>query len=167
MKKIILILLVACSCIVQAQVSVDGSLKLYNNLPTYKVLNTDSVLVAFPKLFATNKANVLLFFSPDCDHCEEELETITKANNSFKEVQFILVSNRPLFMLKPFIAKHQLPKYKNIKVISDNKNDIARYYSIGSYPSMVIYNNKKVTVKKFISSKVAVDDILKYAMLGQ
>lgn len=140
----------------------DSSLSKFNTIPKNKVLNTDSILKPFASFLKTPKPVVVMFYSPDCDHCQTELEAILNAN--LTEIQFVLVSNRPLFLLKPFAKKYKLSQYKNITIISDYKNEIARYYGIGSYPSMVIYNAKHEAVKRFMSSMVSTSDIKRLAL---
>lgn len=131
-----------------------ASIKKYNQLPKSVVIDLQNKKKVFKSLFNNNQPTVVMFFSPDCDHCEEELEKIQQERQNMKTINFIMISNRPLSLLKPFYKKHKLSNFKNINIYSDPSNLIARYYGIGSYPSMVIYDAQHRFTKRYISSIV-------------
>jgi thiol-disulfide isomerase/thioredoxin len=143
----------------QTIVKLDSSLIAYNTLPLLKVLQLDSTPILLKKLFIKNKPTVLIFFNPDCDHCQQELENIIAHNADVKNTQFICISNRPLFMVKPFAKQLKINKTPNIKMVSVPDNAMFRYYGIGGFPSMIIYNNAKIATKKYVSSIVTIADI--------
>ncbi len=123
----------------------------FNQIPTNAVVDMKHKKIAFNKLFVSNQATVLMFFSPDCDHCEHELEKIQNSNEKLSSINFILLSNRPIELIQAFAQKHQLHKYSNIQVYADPENFMARYYGIGGYPSMLIYTQQHVASKKYVS----------------
>jgi thiol-disulfide isomerase/thioredoxin len=145
--------------------SADSNLKYFINLPVSKVSKLDSTKCSFASLFKKNKPVVAMLFSPDCEHCQHQVELIQNNMDSLKEINFILISNRPLFMLKDFYKKFNLKKYKNISVINDADNTIARFFKIGAYPTLTFYNNNLVPTKQYVSAIVGWKEILKYARM--
>jgi thiol-disulfide isomerase/thioredoxin len=147
----------------QTVVKIDSTLIAYNTLPSLKVLQLDSTRISFQKLFIKNKPTVLIFFNPDCDHCQQELENIIAHIAEVKNIQFICISNRPLFLIKPFAKLLKIQKIPNIKMVSIADNALFRFYGVGSFPSMVIYNNARIATKKYVSTIVTIAGITKWA----
>jgi thiol-disulfide isomerase/thioredoxin len=145
----------------QIVVKIDSSLMAYNTLPSLKVLQLDSTRISFQKLFIKNKPTVLIFFNPDCDHCQQELENIIEHINEVKNIEFICISNRPLFLIKPFAKLLKIQKIPNVKMVSIADNALFRFYGVGSFPSMVMYNKAKIATKKYVSTIVSIAGILK------
>jgi thiol-disulfide isomerase/thioredoxin len=164
MKQLLFILFILFSVNINAQ-DADTNLKYFMPLPVSKVLKLDSSKIAFASLFKQKKPVVAMLFSPDCDHCQHQVELIERNMDSLQGIAFILISNRPIFMLKDFYKKYDFKKYKNITLICDSDNTIARFFRIGAYPTLTFYNKNSKPTKQYVSAIVGWQEILKYARM--
>jgi thiol-disulfide isomerase/thioredoxin len=162
MKYLLLLIVLFFSTYIFAQ-NADSNLKYFTILPVSKILKIDSTKCTFASLFKKNKPVVAMLFSPDCDHCQHQVEMIQRNMDSLKGINFVLISNRPLFMLKDFYKKYNFKKYKNMSIINDADNTIARFFRIGAYPTLTFYNKNLVPTKQYVSAIVGWQEILKYA----
>src|SRR5690606_19503923 len=48
----------------------------------------------------------LLFFSPDCDHCQHETESLVKNIEKFKGIQIVMATTQPFPAMKEFAARY-------------------------------------------------------------
>jgi thioredoxin-related protein len=158
MKHFFITLFSICICITlnaqTASTFTAEQLAKFNAAPANKVVKMDSIAIAFNKLIPKQKATVLMFFNPDCDHCQDQTTEIVSHIDTLKNINFVLVSNRPLFMIKDFTKKYKTNKCKNIKVVQDNTNALVRHYEVASFPSLIIFDDKGQFVAKYMSSIV-------------
>jgi len=94
------------------------------------------------------KPVVLIYFAPDCEHCQALMKQIFSRINTFKNTQIVLVTFEPLQVLPPFEKEFQTAKYSNIKVGSEVKPlFLQRYYQLQHTPFTALFNkNGKLIV---------------------
>jgi len=143
MKKIItlsLILLAGYSCIAQAD-----TLKPYQKnkeLPGFSLLLTDSTLFT-PRNLAADKKIILMLFSPDCDHCQKQLEDLLSIRELPSKAELVMISVYPMNFIRDFYKKYKLEKYPFIHLGQDNKNFCIPFYMPHTVPVLVYYNKEK------------------------
>src|SRR5215468_6227785 len=74
-------------------------------LPPFKMfLSNDSVFSAtqLPK----DKPVIVIYFDPECDHCQKVLAEIFKKINSFKKTEIVLVTFNPVADIAAFEKQH-------------------------------------------------------------
>ncbi|HMH21383.1 MAG TPA: thioredoxin-like domain-containing protein [Puia sp.] len=113
------------------------------DLPSFNLLLVDSTTVLNTSTIPDGKTISLLFFSPDCEHCQEETESIIKNMNSLKNVQFYFVTIDPFDRLKIFNQYYQLSQYTNIILGRDYTFSFPKYFDIKTTPFLAIYNKHK------------------------
>jgi peroxiredoxin len=145
---------------VHAQAYTDSNLAKLTPLPNVVSLRLDSSKTTLNKLMKADTPNVVLFFSPDCDHCQEEISNIRDHIDTMKDINFILVTNRPPFMIKPFVKEYKLGKIKNFTFLSDYGNSLTRHFGFSSNPSMFIYNKQGKCVAGYNSAMVPISIII-------
>src|SRR5579859_4295090 len=82
--------------------------------PSFDILLTDSVTRLNTATIKEGDPIVLLYFSPDCEHCQKETESILRHMPAMKEVRFYFVTNDPFDRLKVFQGYYKLDRYPNI-----------------------------------------------------
>ncbi len=147
----------------KAQLMPDNQ-KTYAKIPSTKVTELNNKEIPFNTVLHGKKPNVIIFFSPDCDHCQDELLSIKTNIKSLDSIQFVLVSNKPTSFLNSYAQQIGIQKFKNIKIVSDANNNLVRYYDIGNYPSMVIYDAKKIFKQRYVASMVPISIIKREAL---
>ncbi len=157
MKQLLLIFSICIySIALSAQPYADSSLVKLSKIPTYKSLSVDSANTNIQKLLKVGMPNIVMFFSPDCDHCQDEVTKIRESIDSLAFINFILVSNRPPSLIKQFAKEYKISGLKNITYISDLGNNLTRFFGISSNPSMFFYDKNLKCTAGYNSSMVPV-----------
>ena len=82
--------------------AVDSSRTPYlmdKKLPFFKMMLTDSSLF-YKSNLKKNRATIIIFFSPDCEHCQMETKELTASIKLFKKAQIIMASPLDYIILK-------------------------------------------------------------------
>src|SRR4030095_13526934 len=90
-----------------------------------------------------SKPFVLIYFDPDCDHCQKLMTELFKKINSFKKAQMVLVTFKPVTEVIAFEKKYGTRKYANMKVGTEGTLFYLRnYYKLIKMPFTVLYDKK-------------------------
>lgn len=93
---------------------------------------------------------VLIYFSPDCEHCQSFTKDLLKNSNVVANKQVVMVTFQAMDMLKPFVTQYSLGTYPNFKVGTEGTSYLVqRYYQIRSFPYIAIYDKKGNLVRTF------------------
>jgi len=93
---------------------------------------------------------VLIYFSPDCEHCQDFTKDLVKNYQVVANKQVVMVTFQSMEMLKPFVKNYSLANYSNIKVGTEGTSYIVqRYYGIRSFPYIAIYDKSGNLVKTY------------------
>lgn len=153
MKRIILLAGIIISMSVQAmaqQVADSLPYQKHPTLPAFQILMLDSSTQVNTFEAPKNKSVVLMFFSPDCDHCEITTKEIIDNIGEFKKTKIYMFSPMSLSMIRGFYDKMGLEKYKKqIIVGQENTGFFHSYYGTRYVPHIIIYNKDKKLVAAF------------------
>ena len=109
-------------------------------LPPFAIQLTDGSSFSYKNL-QTNKAVILIYFAPDCEHCRDFIKKLTGKMGALKKIQIILISYLPLPNLKKFITDFKLDQFPNVKVGTEgNSFLVPAYFKIGKFPFTALYN---------------------------
>jgi thiol-disulfide isomerase/thioredoxin len=148
MKKIFFFVLILSSITASSQ-SPDSVVAPYlqdKKIPFFKMMLTDSSLF-YKSNLKKNRAAIIFFFSPDCEHCKQQTEELLKNIDAFKKTQVIMVSPLPMKMIKDFYNEMQIDKYPTIKMGKDALYFFARYFNTHFFPFIAVYNKKGDLIK--------------------
>jgi thiol-disulfide isomerase/thioredoxin len=112
-------------------------------LPPFRLLLLDSSTRLNTNDIPKGKASVLIFFSPDCEHCQRETESIVKNIDSLREVNLFFITIDPFDRMKLFNEVYKLSKYKNIVVGRDYTFSFPYYFKNAQPPYNAIYDSHK------------------------
>jgi len=130
------------------------------NLPLIDLLLVDSSKMntnETPK----GKQTILIYFNPDCEHCEEQTKAILANMDILKEAQFYFITNQSLAMLSYFSEYHHLNKYANIKIGQDYSNYFRPTFKVREVPFIVIYDGNK-RLKKIIPGAIEIKQLFEF-----
>lgn len=89
------------------------------------------------------KPVIIIYFAPDCEHCQALIHSLLKRMNEFKKTQIILVSFEPLSMVTNFEKDYHLPAYRNIKCGTETPTFYFRnLFKLSKTPFTALYNKK-------------------------
>ncbi len=165
MKKILFIL--SCLFISYSgfsQVNAEtGNTPDYIKDPTFPgfIIYTAPDSTAFTNEDLKNKKpTLLMIFSPECGHCQNETRELTKYMDHFKNVQILMVTWLPYSEMLAFYHNYKIAEYPQITMGWDKKDFFLPYYHVQMYPDMVVYDKHGKYVKSF-SGEIKLDDVAK------
>lgn len=137
----------------------DAAYKKDPTIPAFNILLADSTWYTKADL-PQNKYDYtfIIYFSPDCGHCQHEATEIVKHMDSLKNAFFLFVAYKPLEDVKGFAAYYHLDKYDNIKVGRDPKYFVPSFYRVTRTPFIVAYNKKGLLEKVYDPEEVQVPE---------
>jgi len=146
MKKIVVIfvLLIAAGC------SRAQNFTPPPTIPPYRILNTDSVYVT-PANLKKHKPVMIIYFSPDCSHCQHLMYEMKTKMDAFKNIQIVMITFAlPLKATQVFYRDFYLSNYPNITVGTEGRTYIVqRYYQVLTTPYIAIYDKNGKIFKAF------------------
>lgn len=141
-----------------SQVDTVPPFKKNPGLPPIQLIQADNSVLNKDGL-KKNKETMVMYFSPDCDHCKHQMEDMIKNMDKLKKYQIIMATHRPLEEMKTFYKKYEVSKYENIRMGQDSKYLLPPYFRMGSLPFMVLYDAKNNLIANF-EGNVAIEKIV-------
>ena len=107
------------------------------------------------------KPLVLIYFDPDCDHCQKLMTELFKKMNSFKKVEMVLITFKPVTEVVAFEKKYTTSKYANMRVGTEGTLFFLRnYYKLVKMPFTALYDGKGNYIYSY-RDETSVDDLIK------
>jgi thioredoxin-related protein len=150
-KKYLLLLLFTPLAI--AAIAQTDSVLLYQRfpvVPTFRLINIADSSIFTKDNLKKKKATIIMMFSPDCEHCQEETKTLTANIHLFKKAQIIMVSPLDFNYMRQFYNDYKIADYPNITMGRDPNYFLGTFFNVHSFPSFFLYNKKGKLVNKFI-----------------
>lgn len=104
---------------------------------------------------------ILIFFGPDCDHCQRQAESIREQLDVFKNYTLYFIASSPDSEIIQFAESYHLLGYPNILFARAEIAEVIGKMGSMSVPGIFIYSAEKQLVKKF-NGETAVNDIAKF-----
>lgn len=118
------------------------------HIPAFTVLQTDSVYTNDKKI-PNNKPVIIIYFSPECGHCQLTAQEFGERMREMKDFYFVWVSYYPLPEIKEFAKKFNLQQFNNIIIGRDENYKIPSYFKVKYTPYMAIYNKEHHLIKTY------------------
>ncbi len=155
MKRILLffgLIAIAASSCAQPQTKSKAA----QGIPPYRILNTDSVYVT-PADLKKNTPVLMIYFSPDCSHCQHLMYELKPKMKDFKHVQVVMVTFvLQLKAIQVFYRDFDLKKYPNFTVGTEGESYLVqRYFDVHMTPYIALYDKNHKLVKAWEKSPTA------------
>ena len=141
-----------------AQFETDAPYKRFPTLPPINLLQADSTSITKETL-RKNQPVIIMYFSPECHHCQRQVEDILRHIDDFKKIQLVFATYRSMEEMTTFYERYGLKKYPNILLGRDTKYFIQPFYKVRNLPYLAVYDKKGVLVTTF-EGNVTVDKLL-------
>lgn len=92
---------------------------------------------------------LLIYFSPTCDHCIDQMKEMQQHMDQLKNFQVIMATYQPMEELQLFIKKYNLGKYPFIRSGRDTKFLLPPFYKMASMPYLALYDKKGQLITTF------------------
>lgn len=92
---------------------------------------------------------ILIFYIPDCDHCQREAEAIRSQFDVFKNYALYFITASGTEEIKRFAETYRLNGLPNVFFARTEVADVIREMGPIGTPSLYIYSREKRLIKKF------------------
>lgn len=136
----------------QVQEEAPGAPVKPRPIPDYRILTTDSVWVT-PAELHKGKPVVIIYFSPDCSHCQRMMYEMKPKFNELKNVQFVMITwslKWDIRAIKEFRRDYGLKDFANFIIGTEGyTKKVQDYYDVHTTPYIAMYDSKGKWVKGF------------------
>jgi len=129
-------------------------------LPDFKILLPDGKTNFYTENLSKNKHTIIINFSPECEHCQLQIEELIKHIDQFKKTQIVMATSLPFEKMKQFYDEFQIAKYPNIIMGQDVLFFFSRYYKNHYLPGIAVYNKKRALLD-FYDGGVKTEELIK------
>jgi thiol-disulfide isomerase/thioredoxin len=129
------------------------------SLPHFKMYRSDKTIFNAAELPKT-KPVVLIYFDPDCDHCQKLMKELFQKIDAFKKAEIIMVTFKSVEEVAAFEKLNNTQKYSNIIVGTEGTGFYLRnYYGLVTMPFTALYD-KKGNLNYSYRKETFVDDLI-------
>ena len=109
------------------------------HIPAFRILLSDSSVFTKAQL-PISEYTAIIYFSPDCSHCQYTVKDIVKHMDSLQNVFFVFVAYKSVSIIKEFIESYHLGQFSNIRVGHDPVFYVPSFYRVSFTPFVAVYN---------------------------
>ena len=93
---------------------------------------------------------LIKYFSPDCDHCQEEAEEYFSKKDSLQNIKTIWISGSwaELNAIKAFANTYKVEQLNAIAIGKETDNYLLSYYDLSGVPFAALYRDNQL-IKKY------------------
>jgi peroxiredoxin len=111
--------------------------------------------------FNPNLPTVILYFHPECEHCQYEATEIERQSDRFSNANLILITpDDSIKRVEAFAGKYKLWQVDNLVILFDRKGQFKNQFGTSVVPSVFIYGSNKQLLKQFVG-EVKMEAVLK------
>ncbi len=158
MKHWIFSILIALPFFAFAQPEGDAPYKKVKGWPPLVLKTVDEK--DFTSKDLKNQNTIIMFFSPSCHHCKDQMDDMLKRQKDLSSYQVILATYQPEQEMKDFHKYYQLNRHSNYVLGRDTKFLLPPFYKIGNLPYLALYDKKGNFITSY-EGNVKVDAMLK------
>ena len=165
MKHLIFFLIAASALMLQCAKTTDSGnavgvevASAVNELPEMNLVTVDKQIIHAHEL--TGK-NILIFYRPECDHCQREAAAISENLDAFSEYQIYFVGTDGHEASQTFAKDYALVGKSNVHFVQTSVNEILDRLGPISTPSLYIYSEERRLVRH-LDGETAIEEILRY-----
>jgi peroxiredoxin len=101
--------------------------------------------------FDSGRSLVLIYFHPECEHCQYEAKEIGLRADEFNNCQLVMVTpDVSLARIEKFCEEYQLWEIDNIEVLLDRESKFELTFGNAVLPSVYIYDKGQKLKKQFL-----------------
>ncbi len=128
-------------------------------IPPFKMTLSNNRIFSATEL-PKGKPTILIYFDPECEHCQKLMTEFFKKINEFKKAEIVMVTYKPVNEVAAFEKMHSTKKYNNIIVGTEGLAFYLRdYYGLMVMPFTALYDKKGNLSHSYIK-ETPVDDLI-------
>lgn len=115
------------------------------HIPHFHILTTDSVMITSANL-KKNTPVMIIYFSPDCGHCQRMMYELKPKLNELKRIQVVMVTwskDYDIRAIREFKRDYGLKDYPNFIIGTESYTMfVQKYFDVKSTPFIAVYDRK-------------------------
>ncbi len=129
-------------------------------MPAFKMQLSNGKMFSSSEL-SHQKPLIIIYFAPDCEHCQVLMNELFKKITDFKKAQIIMVTFEQANEVAGFEKKYQTSKYANMKVGTEIPTFFFRmYYHLEHTPFTALFDKHEKLIV-FYKDQTPVNDLIK------
>jgi thiol-disulfide isomerase/thioredoxin len=112
------------------------------DFPPVRLLKVDSAHYITKSDIKKNRKILLMFFSPECEHCKHQIQDILADFSKFKDIEIVMATFQPFAEMKSFYNYYRIGDHPNILIGRDEKYFLPPYYKMQNLPYLALYDRK-------------------------
>ncbi len=148
-KYFLLLLIITISIVSFGQTDTSLLYLRFPIIPSFKIINIADSTAFTKDNLKKKKATIVMVFSPDCEHCQDETKALTAKIKLFKKAQILMVSPLDFGYMKKFYNEYKIADHPTITMGRDPNYFFGTFYKVRSFPSIFLYDKKGNFVKAF------------------
>lgn len=121
-------------------------------IPPYRILTADSVWMT-PRNLKSNKPVMIIYFSPDCGHCQKMMYELKPKLKELRNIQIVMITwsaKYDIRAIREFRRDYGLKDYPNFTLGSEGYTmQVQHYYDVKTTPFIAMYNSGGKWAKYF------------------
>jgi thiol-disulfide isomerase/thioredoxin len=118
-------------------------------IPPFKIQMMDSTSWFSKANLSNKKPTLIIYFSPDCGHCQLETEELISNIKALEKLQIVMTTSRPFEDVKNFYDYYKLSRFPTIKYGVDPTRFVVNFYKVATTPFSAYYDKKGNLVKVY------------------
>jgi thioredoxin-related protein len=121
----------------------------YPTIPPFRLLKLDSATYLTKDDLHKNRRTMVMYFSPDCEHCKHQTEAILADFKDFKDIEIVMATYQPFSEIKEFNEHYKIYEHPNILIGRDEQFRLPPFYKIRNLPYLALYDKKGNLITTF------------------
>ncbi|GEO09160.1 peroxiredoxin family protein [Segetibacter aerophilus] len=117
-------------------------------IPPFRIQTPDSSWFSKVNL-KDKKPTLILYFSPDCGHCQLETEEVISKMKDLSNLQIVMVTSRPFQDMVNFADHYKINRFPSIKIGTDPSRMVTQFYAVKFTPFSALYDKNGQLVKAY------------------
>lgn len=118
-------------------------------LPPFRMMQVNGKVFKAEQL-PVGKPIIIIYFSPECDHCEVLMKELIRQKVNLKSASIAMITHLPVNAVSKFVQQYSLNKYPNIYIGTESTTYFVRdYYKLTQMPFMALYTKSGDLVKMY------------------
>lgn len=129
-------------------------------LPPFRIVQPGGKILKAENL-PFEKPILVIYFSPDCDHCQAFMNDFFKKISSFKKASIAMITFVQVEKVQKFMNDYKVNKYPNIVAGTEGTTFFLRnYYKINDIPFVALYDKNGNLISSY-QHEIPVNDLAK------
>ena len=139
----------------------SSKIAVAQSIPSFTMQLTNGQLFSAKDL-SRQKPLIIIYFAPDCEHCQTLMNGFFKKIRDFKKAQIVMVTFKPVQEVAEFEKSYHTGKYPNIKVGIEIPVFFFRaWYKVENTPFTALYDKHGKLIISY-KKQTPVDDLIKH-----